>query len=297
MIHHKNQHLVSKGFWGEKVSILQPTFMTTKFYSTVMFAGFYCYIMNISNLWDIFYSTVLFTWFCWWNPSHNSMVFLLVKSPEVWTNSALSFCFFTSGSADVSTLDRWKETRGPKVEDGTWKWWFLKKWIHPGNYMGLCLSYKYDILDRYITYIYIYFSFYGVYFQVPCHFFWEGRMCRWVHLLHKKIWPAQRSQISPQKRHHLRMWHSKNPSSPPRNGIPSFWVAFGHPMLHILKTEGHPLGFLLYYYSFAIQHEGGVVLLIAHAGYKTSLQKPKWNHFRHHKSWLMHYHFIIYENK
>lgn len=147
----------------------------------------------------------------------------------------------------------------------------------------------------YITYTDI--SFYGVYFQVPCHFFWEGRMCRWVHLLHKKIWPAQRSQISPQKRHHLRMWHSKNPSSPPQNGIPSFWVAFGHPMLHILKTEGHPLGFLLYYYSFAIQHEGGVVLLIAHAGYKTSLQKPKWNHFRHHKSWLMHYHFIIYENK
>ena len=33
------------------------------------------------------------------------------------------------------------------------------------------------------------------------------------------------SQISPQKRHHLRMWHSKNPSSPPQNGIPSFWVA------------------------------------------------------------------------
>lgn len=29
--------------------------------------------------------------------------------------------------------------------------------------MGLCLSYKYDILDRYITYIYIYFFLWGLF--------------------------------------------------------------------------------------------------------------------------------------
>ena len=124
MIHHKNQHLVSKGFWGEKVSILQPTFLTTKFYSTVMFTGL-----------D------------------------LAKSPEVWTNSALSFCFFTSGSADVSTSVE-------RVEDGTWKWWFLKN----GYIQGSIWNYICHILHRYITYI---FLFMGSIFRFHVTFFWR----------------------------------------------------------------------------------------------------------------------------
>lgn len=107
----------------------------------------------------------MFTWFYCLNPSQNSWFLLVIYITWGLDQFSIQFLLLHLRIGWCQHLGSMERNTNPKVEDGTWKWWFLKKWIHPGNYMGLCLSYKYDILHIRI------FLFMGSIFRFHVTFF------------------------------------------------------------------------------------------------------------------------------